>query len=201
MSRFRFPALAVSAVAALLCPCVAQAAPLAVEVRGADGATLAGAVVSIESARFRAPAPGGAFIMEQRDIAFAPHVLVVPVGATVGFPNRDRVRHHVYSFSKPKRFDLKLYGQDDTRKVTFDKAGAVALGCNIHDRMNGVVYVVDTPYAAQVDGAGRVRFANVPPGAVTIRVWHPSIRSPGNSLTRDQMLAAGGLATTVSIAR
>ena len=65
----------------------------------------------------------------------------MPVGATVSFPNRDKVRHHVYSFSAAKKFDLKLYGRDETRSVVFDKPGVVALGCNIHDVMSGFIVV------------------------------------------------------------
>ena len=63
------------------------------------------------------------FRIEQNDVHFDPFILVVPVGAEVSFPNLDKVRHHVYSFSSAKRFEIKLYGRDETRKVTFDKAG------------------------------------------------------------------------------
>ena len=84
-------------------------------------------------------------VMAQENISFSPHVLIVPVGATVAFPNHDRVRHHVYSVSKPKKFDIKLYGRDETRTEAFDKPGVVALGCNIHDQMSGFIIVVDTP--------------------------------------------------------
>ena len=106
--------------------------------------------------------------MQQHNIAFDPHVLIVPVGSTVGFPNLDKVRHHVYSFSKVKKFDLKLYGRDETRSVVFDKAGVVALGCNIHDSMSGFIIVVDTPYAMKTDANGRVVIANVPAGSATV---------------------------------
>jgi plastocyanin len=179
----------------------ARAASVAVEVHGADGKPLSGAIVAVEGSRIGKAAVRGPYQIEQRDIAFAPSVLIVPVGATVGFPNRDRVRHHVYSFSAAKRFDLKLYGRDDTRTVVFDTAGIVALGCNIHDRMSGFVYVAASPFAEQTDAAGRVRFDGVPAGAVTIRVWHPSIRSGGNTLAQAVALAPTGFATTVSIKR
>mgnify|MGYP001117492615 CR=1 FL=1 len=92
---------------------------------------------------------------EQR-YAEKPYVLLVPKGATVAFPNLDRVRHHVYSFSKAKRFELKLYGQEENRTVTFDQAGTVAVGCNIHDQMSAFVKVVGTPYAERTDANGRV---------------------------------------------
>jgi plastocyanin len=183
------------------CAGAAQAATVSIDVRGPDGKPLAGAVVTVESARF-GPAPiRGPYAIEQRDISFQPHVLIVPLGATVSFPNRDRVRHHVYSFSKPKKFDLKLYGREDTRTLVFDKAGVVALGCNIHDSMSGFLFVAATPYADQADAAGRARFDGVPAGTVTMRVWHPSIRSGGNALAQYVVVPASGLATTVSIKR
>ena len=178
-----------------------HAAPVVIDVRGPDGLPLAGAVVSLENARFGTAPPRGPYAIEQRNISFQPHVLVVPVGAIVSFPNRDRVRHHVYSFSHAKKFDLKLYGREERRTVTFDKAGAIALGCNIHDQMSGFVYVAATPFADQVDAAGRTSFADVPAGVATLRVWHPSIRSRDNSLARAITVAPDGFATTVSITR
>lgn len=179
----------------------ASAAPVAIDVRDGGGRPLAGAVVTLDVPGVSAPAPRGPYSVEQRNIAFQPHVLIVPVGATVGFPNRDKVRHHVYSFSKPKKFDLKLYGREDTRTVTFDKPGVVALGCNIHDAMSGFVFVSATPFALQTDAAGRAALSNVPAGKVTVRVWHPTIRAPGNMLTQALVVAPSGLKTTLTIAR
>lgn len=184
-----------------LAPVPALAATVSVDVRGADGRPLAGAVVAIEGARLGAAPIRGPYAIEQRDIAFQPGVLIVPVGATVAFPNRDRVRHHVYSFSKAKKFDLKLYGRQDMRTVVFDTAGIVALGCNIHDRMSGFVYVAASPFAEQADAAGGVRFDGVTAGPAVLRVWHPSIRSGGNSLSQSVTIPAAGFATTVTIQR
>ena len=158
----------------------AQAATVTVDVRSADGKPLAGAVVIVDTPR----RPAGpikfdyAYEMAQQNIAFTPHVLIVPIGSTVTFPNRDKVRHHVYSFSKPKKFDLKLYGKDESRSILFDKAGVVALGCNIHDAMSGFVLVVETPYAVQTDTNGRATITGVPAGAASVRIWHPTIGAP-----------------------
>lgn len=185
----------------MLIPATAHAGPVSVDVRSADGAPLAGAVVTVDTAAAPASTPRRTYQMEQRGIAFAPHILIVPVGATVSFPNRDTVRHHVYSFSKAKRFDLKLYGREDTRSVVFDKPGVVTLGCNIHDQMSGVVFVTAAPFAATTGDAGRAALGDVPAGPTTIRVWHPSIRAPGNSLAQTVALGAGGLSTTVTIRR
>ena len=181
----------------------ATAAPVAITVEGANGRPLQGAVVMVDSPKhaagpIRFPWP---YVVEQKDIAFQPHVLIVPVGAAVTFPNRDRVRHHVYSFSPAKKFELKLYGREEARSVTFDKPGIVALGCNIHDAMNGYVVVVDTPYAAQTDAAGRAMLADVPAGGATLRVWHPTVRAPGNQLVTPVAVPAGGLAKTIALGR
>lgn len=122
-------------VAASLAPALARAADLEVLVRDAKGAPLANAVVTVK------PEHGGALpahygdplVLTQRDLQFAPFVLIVPQGGEVRFPNEDSVRHQVYSFSPAKTFELKLYGRDQTRTLRFEKTGLVALGCNIHD--------------------------------------------------------------------
>ena len=186
--------------ASLVLATPAVAAPVVVQVQAADGTPLAGAVVTLTMPGVAAPAPRGPYVMKQQNIAFAPHVLIVPVGASVSFPNLDRVRHHVYSFSSPKRFDLKLYGREDDRSITFDRPGAVALGCNIHDAMSGVVYVTATPYAAVTDAAGRIRL-DAGAGRGTVSVWHPSIRAAGNTLSQPATVAASGLATTLRLRR
>lgn len=186
------------AVASAIYANVAAAAPVTIDVRGVDGRPVVGAVVAVEAPGVGAPPPRGTYAIEQRNIAFQPHVLIVPVGASVAFPNRDKVRHHVYSFSRPKKFDLKLYGREEARSVAFEKPGVVALGCNIHDAMSGFVYVANTPFAAQTNAAGRAALQGVPAGAVTVRVWHPSIRAPGNMLIQSLRVAPGGLTTTVA---
>lgn len=184
---------------ALLAPTTAFAATLSFQVRGPDGQPLPGAVVTVEASGGGRVTPRGPYLMEQRDIQFQPHVLIVPVGASVSFPNRDRVRHHVYSFSAPKRLNLPLYGRDESHSVTFDRPGVVALGCNIHDAMSAFVFVTATPFAAQSGADGRVSFAAVPAGAATVRVWHPSIRARGNSMAQAFTVTAADLASTLTV--
>lgn len=188
-------------IVALALPVAVQAATVAIDVRGFDGKPLAGAVVTVETPKAPAVTVRGPYMIEQRDIAFQPHVLIVPVGATVGFPNRDRVRHHVYSFSKARKFDLKLYGQEESRTVLFDRPGVVPLGCNIHDSMSGFVFVTATPFAELTDQAGHVSITGVPPGTATVRVWHPSIRAPGSTASQPIDVAATGFATTFVLHR
>lgn len=187
----------------ILVPFAAHAATADISVRGPDGRPLTDAVVMIEAAHPSAgpihfPWP---MVMAQQNISFVPHVLIVAVGTTVSFPNRDRVRHHVYSVSKAKKFDIKLYGRDETRTETFDKPGVVALGCNIHDTMSGFIVVVDTPYAASADAQGHVHFADVPAGAATIKVWSPSLRMPGNEATQAVTIAGPTYSTTLKARR
>lgn len=162
------------------------AAPLAVRVVDAKGRPVRDAVVTVRPVGIvvRAPAPSGRYSVSQKDMQFHPFVLVVPVGANVFFPNRDATKHHVYSFSPAKRFELKLFARDQSRSVRFDKPGVVPLGCNIHDAMSAFIVVTDSPWTGRTDGRGIVQFANAPNTAARLTVWHPHLRAPGNSLAK-----------------
>lgn len=146
---------------------------LAAQIRLTDetGAPLANAVLLIDGVP---PAPDDSYAMDQVDRQFRPHVLVVPVGARVGFPNSDDVRHHVYSFSEAKSFELRLFKGMDAPPVTFDQAGAVVLGCNIHDAMVGYILVTGSPRFAVSDASGRVSLPDLPAGTWPVSWWHPS---------------------------
>lgn len=137
--------------------------------------------------------------MAQRNRAFVPGTLIVGRGATVAFPNLDTVRHSVYSFSRAARFEIELYGRDQTRSQSFPIAGTVALGCNIHDDMRGYIRVVDTPFAAKTDQNGRVRIEGLPTGGLTIRVWHPQLRARDQEQTFTSAVTAAGTRLTVAI--
>lgn len=169
---------------ALVLPALAAAGTLDIQVRDAAGRTVRDAVVTVHPAGQPPSKPRFAWPnrVTQQDIQFQPFVLIVPVGADVAFPNRDKVRHHVYSFSKARRFELKLYGREEARTVRFDKPGVVALGCNIHDGMSGFVHVVDTPFAAKTDGSGAVRLTGLPGGQARVTIWHPHARVKGNAM-------------------
>lgn len=108
----------------------------------------------------------------QRDAAFHPKVLTVPTGSYVAFPNQDNTRHHVYSFSAAKSFDLNLYLQETPPPVHFDQPGIVVLGCNIHDHMEAFIVVSDATYAATTDAVGQLSLPELPPGQHRLRVWH-----------------------------
>ena len=163
----------------------ASAANVTVQVRDGSGAVVPNAVVTIRlTGRATPAARAGNVTVEQRDIQFQPFVTIVGAGSTVAFPNRDKVRHHVYSFSPAKKFELKLYAREDNRAVRFDQAGIVALGCNIHDQMSAYVAVVDTPWAVKTDTNGMARLTDIPGGAMEVTVWHPALRAPGNRATK-----------------
>jgi len=179
------------AFAALAVSAAAPARDIAVTVRDAAGHPVEDAVVILDGPG-RAAAPGH-FTIAQQHTMFMPFVLVVPVGSTIEFTNRDPFRHHVYSFSPAKTFELKLFGQGETRSVTFDKPGVVALGCNIHDTMQAFVQVVDTPFAVKTGKDGRAVLHDAPAGPVKLRVWHPHLRALANQLTLS--VPAGGAAT------
>lgn len=162
----------------------AAAAPLAVRVVDARGRPVSDAVVTLRSGVPAKPAAGGSYSVSQKDMQFHPFVLVVPVGARVSFPNLDPTRHHVYSFSPSKKFELKLFAKDQSRSVVFDRPGVVALGCNIHDAMTAFIYVADNRWTAKTGANGIVRFADAPNGTGRVSVWHPYLRAKANVVER-----------------
>jgi hypothetical protein len=129
--------------------------------------------------------------LEQIDKEFVPKVKPVFVGSTVAFPNHDSVRHHVYSFSPAKRFELPLYAGVPAQPVLFDKAGVVVLGCNIHDWMIGYIYVSESPWFAKTGADGKALLADLPARAYTVRVWHPQLAADEESTRRALDIAAG----------
>ncbi|MDP2228456.1 MAG: methylamine utilization protein [Moraxellaceae bacterium] len=148
------------------------ASALTVIVRDAKGQPVTDAVVTLMPAAGAPAAAPVAATIEQINKAFSPLVSVIPVGTKVLFPNRDRIRHHVYSFSPAKTFDIKLYAGDPPPPVQFDKPGIVVLGCNIHDWMIAYVVVTDAPYYGKTDAAGRLVLAELPAADYEARLWH-----------------------------
>ena len=167
------PERALIAALALATAGAALAAPVEVTVTDAAGRPLADAVVFVESAAAKAAArPLADIDIVQAQKTFQPLVTAVTVGTAVGFPNRDTVRHHVYSFSPAKRFELKLYVGTPAAPVVFDRPGVAVLGCNIHDDMAAWVVIVETPWFGKTDAQGRVRLPEVPAGRHQLRTWH-----------------------------
>ncbi len=171
----------------------ACAADLDVQVRSMDGAPVRDAVVAVHLVGDPTPParPTGGYAVDQQNIQFHPFVTIVPVGSTVSFLNHDPVRHHVYSFSPAKLFELKLERRQQNRSVLFDAPGIVPLGCNIHDRMIAFIDVVDTPWAVKTDANGNARLHGLPAASVTIDVWHPYARLTNGHTERQALLASG----------
>ena len=150
----------------------ALSATLEITVKDAGGAPVEDAVV------WAMPKPGPAPLRKrdaaiaQRDKAFAPLVTVVQTGTAVHFPNQDPIRHHVYSFSTPKTFEIKLYAGTPVAPVVFDKPGEVVLGCNIHDHMIAYVYVVDSPWFAKTAKDGQAKLDGLPAGEYDLYMAH-----------------------------
>ena len=136
-----------------------------------------------------APAPPAQkVVLDQRNIAFVPHVLAVRVGTTVEFPNNDKVFHNVFSFRDGKKFDLGMYPKGAVKRIVFDQPGLARLFCNIHPNMAAYVMAVDSPYFAVSNEDGTFTMSGVPPGTYTYHAWRAgaqpltgSIRVDGNS--------------------
>jgi plastocyanin len=171
---FHFPFLVLACLAAL----PGHSATVEVAVTDARGAAIEDAIVWLMPRAGAAPARRRESAVEQRDKAFIPLVTVVQAGTPVHFPNRDPIRHHVYSFSPAKTFEIKLYAGTPVAPIVFDKPGEVILGCNIHDHMLAYVYVVDTPWFAKTGRDGKGRIEGAPAGEYELHLWHFAQASP-----------------------
>jgi plastocyanin len=185
--------IGVVSIAALAWSGAAWAGAITAEITTEAGAPLADAVVYAVPAAGPVAAAGRTAQMIQENQEFVPFVLPVQVGTEVEFPNRDSFRHHVYSFSPAKRFELKLFSGNERQVVTFDQPGVVALGCNIHDNMLAYIFAVPTPYFAKTGEDGKAAL-NVPAGAYTVKVWHPNQKAGSGDGAVTLTVAADGAA-------
>ena len=122
-------------------------------------------------------------VLDQRNLAFSPHVLAIRVGTTVQFPNRDRVFHNVFSFRDGKRFDLGMYPVGAVKNVTFGQPGLSRIFCNIHPNMAAYVMALDSGYFAVSDASGRFLIEAVPSGTYVYHAWHPGGTTLSGSAT------------------
>ena len=176
----------------------ALAGPLELRVLTDGGQPLTDAVLFLESREaLAAVRPAAGVEIAQVDRAFEPRVSVVPLGTAVSFPNRDTVRHHVYSFSPTKKFEIKLYVGTPAAPVVFDQPGIGVMGCNIHDQMTGWVVVVPTPWYGKTGRDGVLRLASVPPGSYRLRSWHASL--PVGAPAADQALELTSAARQLTV--
>jgi plastocyanin len=188
----RVALLAVCVLASAVAP--VHGASVEATVRDEAGKPVEDAVVyvlAVADASRKRPGPA---TMDQVKQEFVPYVLAVEIGAVVSFPNNDNIRHHVYSFSSPKKFELPLYIGSPAEPVVFDKPGVVALGCNIHDWMVGYVYVLPTPFFARTGDSGKASLDGLPPGPHEVRVWHPRLKAATETTGQKVTLAEGNSA-------
>ncbi len=163
----------VAGVLAALCAHAASAGMVTVDVTTPSGAPARDTVVVFDPLDAAPPPSHDAAIIDQVSKRFVPRVSVVRTGTSIIFPNSDRIRHQVYSFSPAKTFTLKLYAGSPNTPVIFDHPGLVVLGCNIHDNMVAYVGVVDSPYYAKTTDAGTASL-NLPAGRYRLRTWNPN---------------------------
>lgn len=168
------PSLTFSMLLSLACGLTAfdAQANSVIQVQDSAGQSVNDAVVYAEPASGPLTAKAATAEIQQRDKKFIPLVSVVQTGTAIFFPNNDTVRHHAYSFSPAKPFELKLYSGKPAAPIVFDKAGTVVVGCNIHDQMIAYIHVVDTPYFAKTDGNGIASLPTMPAGKYTLKTWH-----------------------------
>jgi len=171
----------------------AQNAQISARVTDAQGKPVADAVVVAvpSDGNVKLPARPPQDVVDQVDKEFVPKVQAILVGTAVTFPNRDSVRHQVYSFSPARRFELPLY-TGVPQAVTFDKPGVVVLGCNIHDWMVGYIYVSESPYFAKTNAEGKAVLADLPPARTSSAYGTRSFPSPKTPRARTSTPRAPG---------
>jgi plastocyanin len=170
----------------------APAASLAVTVKDTKGATVSDAVVYARKNGTTPEPVKKQTIIDQRNKQFVPYLTAVQVGTSILFPNSDNIRHHVYSFSSAKKFELPLYTGVPAKPVVFDNIGFVTLGCNIHDWMIAYVAVLPTPYFRVTGNDGRAVLKDLPAGQYTIDVWQPSLKGAPGQFAQNVDLTANG---------
>jgi plastocyanin len=168
------------------------AGSLDVTVKNRAGALVSDAVVYAQRSGITFAQAKKQTVIDQRDKQFIPYVTAVQVGTSVFFPNSDNIRHHVYSFSPAKKFELPLYTGVPAKPVVFDKVGFVTLGCNIHDWMIAYVAVLPTPYFQVTGEEGRALLKDLPGGQYTVEVWQPSLKGSPAKFAQHVDLAASG---------
>jgi len=150
---------------------------LVVQVVDKNGTAVPNVVISFP--RLKAKNQTNMATMDQVDKQFAPRVLTIQKNQMVDFPNSDNVRHHVYSFSQPKQFEIKLFSGSEAQPMLFKNAGVVVLGCNIHDDIIGYIYVSDGELTIMTDNMGKA-WIDLPDDASSteiteVNIWHPQL--------------------------
>src|SRR6266571_5108432 len=162
-----------------------HAGALDVTVKDGNGALVCDAVVYAKGKAAPSTPSKKRILIDQRDKQFVPYVTALQVGTAVLFPNSDNIRHHVYSFSPAKKFELPLYSGVPAEPVVFDKVGFITLGCNIHDWMIAYVAVLPTPFFQVTGNDGRAVLKDLPSGHYTVETWHPALKGQPQALAQN----------------
>lgn len=188
-----------AALLVVLLAAPSAAGEIAGHVTDSSGRELAGAVVfALAAPPEFDPVPQTA-VMDQVNREFVPEVLVIAAGTEVSFPNRDRIHHHVYSFSRAKTFEIPLYRDGEAPRTVFDQPGVVKLGCNIHDWMLAAIVVVPTSLHTRTDATGAYRLADLPAGRYVLAAWHPHLRGEPEAGAREIEVGAGAVTVDFSL--
>lgn len=190
-------------------PAYVVAADLTIDVKDSAGAPVIDTVIYAEPLSGPvAASKRNTVVIEQKGRKFLPLVSVVQTGTDISFPNNDSVRHHVYSFSPAKSFELQLYSGVPGTPVHFDKPGTVVVGCNIHDKMVTYIHVVATPYFGKTDNSGKSVLTGLPAGKYRVKAWHydmpqtaPLPEQIVNLASTDELIAFKVNAKAVSASR
>jgi len=167
----------------LLLVCVtasAGAGNIVIAVKDGGGAPVKDAVVYALPVSGKAPGAKARAVVAQHDKQFVPYVSAIQVGSPVQFPNQDSVKHHLYSFSPTKKFEVPLYSGTPPNPIVFDRPGVVTLGCNIHDWMIGYILVVPTPWFTVTGADGEAKLHDLPAGMYDLEIWQPRLRDPSS---------------------
>lgn len=176
-----------------------SAATLSVQVSDGTGKPVQDAAVYAEPVGPVPEARAKGTEIEQKNRRFMPLITVVQTGTEINFPNNDTVRHHVYSFSPAKPFELKLYSGKPGTPVLFDKPGTVVIGCNIHDQMVAYIHVVSTPHFGKTDQAGKVAIADLRPGKYKLKAWHYQLPAAAAPMESDITIAKSDMTAEIVV--
>jgi len=160
-----------------------------VQTIGRGNRTPAITIVYAESLDGQTAAKPGRYKLAQKDKAFSPRILAVPVGSTVDFPNHDPIFHNVFSLSRPAPFDLGLYEAGTSKSRTFREPAIYRVFCNIHPQMTAVILVLPTSFITEAASSGSYRF-DLPPGRYRITAWSERAQPASAEVT----VPASGLA-------
>lgn len=162
---------------------------------GAKASDLSDVVVFVEGVKAAKPKPATATVVMKAK-SFRPHIVVIPVGGTIEFPNQDPIFHNAFSVSPENKFDLELYKRPKTGSWTFKAPGVVNVYCNIHPQMSAVVVVRDNPYYAKSSKDGAFTIEGVPAGKYTLVAWH---ERGGDKAVEITVPAEGQLAVSLTL--